>query len=98
MNVRINKILKAPLLTEKAMYVKEKDNVHIFEVDRSATKLEIKSAVEREFEVKVTDVTTVNVKGKKKRVGRHLGKKADTKKAYVTVAPDSGEIEYFEGT
>ncbi|PIE01530.1 MAG: 50S ribosomal protein L23 [Acidobacteria bacterium] len=98
MNTRMNKILKAPLLTEKGMYVKEHDNVHIFEVDRAATKQEIRAAVEREFDVKVTDVKTVNVKGKTKRVGRHLGKKADFKKAYVTVAPGSGEIDYFEGT
>jgi len=94
----MNKILKAPLLTEKGMDIKEMHNVHVFEVEKSATKLEIKDAVEHFFEVKVTDVRTVNVKGKKKRVGRHIGKKADFKKAYVTVSPESGEIEYFEGT
>lgn len=98
MNPRMNKILKAPLLTEKSMDMKEHHNVHVFQVDKGATKLEIKDAVEHIFEVKVSLVRTVNVKGKKKRVGRHQGKKADFKKAYVTVLPDSGEIEYFEGT
>jgi len=98
MNTRLNKILKAPRLTEKSMDMKEHYNVHVFEVDRAATKHEIKRAVEEVFEVEVTNVQTVNVKGKTKRVGRHLGRKAAIKKAYVTIKPDSGEIEYFEGT
>ena len=98
MSDRMNKILLAPHLSEKSMFVKENDNVYVFRVRTDANKPEIKQAVEKHFGVDVTEVTTSKVKARKKRVGRHMGKTASWKKAYVSVRPGSGEIEYFEGT
>jgi large subunit ribosomal protein L23 len=98
MSDRLTKILLAPHLSEKSMFVKENDNVYVFRVRPDANKIEIKTAIEKLFEVKVNDVKTCNVKPRKRRVGRTMGKKAAWKKAYVTVEPGSGEIEYFEGT
>lgn len=89
-------ILKRPLLTEKGTDQKEALNKYLFEVDVNANKIEVRNAVEKIFSVKVSDVHTVNVKGKAKRVGRHLGKRSDWKKAIVTLK--AGEkIEIIEG-
>ena len=98
MNNRLNKILLAPHLSEKSMARKDAENVYVFRVRPDANKIEIKRAVETHFDVQVSDVKTANVKAKKRRVGKHMGKTASWKKAYVTVKPNSGEIEYFEGT
>ena len=99
MSERLSQVLRRPHLSEKSLARKEKENVYVFRVLPDANKIEIKQAVEKHFEgVKVTDVRTCNVKPKKRRVGRHIGKTAAWKKAYVTVLPGSGEIEYFEGT
>ena len=98
MSERLNQILRAPHLSEKSMARKEAENVYVFRVLPNANKNEIKQAVEGHFGVVVTDVRTSNVKAKKRRVGKFLGKTAAWKKAYVTVKPGSGEIEYFEGT
>jgi len=98
MSDRLTKVLLAPHLSEKSMFVKENDNVYVFRVRPDANKIEIKTAIEKLFEVKVDNVHTSNVKPRKRRVGRTMGKKAAWKKAYVTVQPGSGEIEYFEGT
>ena len=98
MSQRLNQILQAPHLSEKSMFTKEQDNVYVFRVLPDANKIEIKKAVESHFEVKVTNVTTCTVRPRKRRLGKHLGKTAGWKKAYVTVKPGSGEIEYFEGT
>lgn len=89
-------ILKRPFLTEKGTDQKEVFNKYLFEVDRSANKIQIRSAVEKIFNVKVDDVHTVNVKGKVKRVGRNTGRRPDWKKAVVTLK--AGEkIETIEG-
>jgi len=98
MSDRLNRVLVAPHLSEKSMAEKERENVHVFRVRPDANKIEIKAAVEKHFGVTVDNVRTVNVKPRQRRVGRHIGKTAAWKKAYVTVRPDSGEIEYFEGT
>lgn len=98
MSDRLNQVLQTPHLSEKSMFVKENDNVYVFRVLTDANKIEIKNAVERHFDVEVTDVRTANVRPKKRRVGKYMGKTASWKKAYVTVKPGSGEIEYFEGT
>ena len=65
-------------------------------MDRRATKVEIRQAVEKIFDVKVLKVRTANFSGKKKRMGRNLGKRNDWKKAYVTLAPGQS-VEFFEG-
>ena len=98
MSNRTSAILLAPHLSEKSMFVKENNNVYVFRVRPDANKIEIKNAVETHFKVEVTDVKTSMVKPRKRRVGRQMGKKASWKKAYVSVLPGSGEIEYFEGT
>ena len=68
----------------------------MFQVSRDATKIEIKQAVEKMFEVHVSSVNTMNIMGKERRVGRSVGKRSDWKKAIVTLA--EGEvIDVFEG-
>jgi len=68
----------------------------VFEVATDANKIEIKSAVQRLFNVEVTDVHTIVVRGKIKRVGRSVGRRPGTKKAIVTLKPGDS-IEFFEG-
>ena len=89
-------IVRRPLLTEKSDRLRETVNQYCFEVNRMANKLEIKQAVEELFQVKVKQVRVQNVQGKIKRMGRYEGKRADWKKAFVTL--QEGEvIELFEG-
>ena len=88
-------IILRPVVTEKSMEEKELMNKVAFEVHPKANKQEIKSAVEKLFGVKVLNVNTVSVKGKKRRMGRVEGRKKDWKKAIVTLAPGH-RIELFE--
>lgn len=96
MNEKSYQILKRPLVTEKSTTEKDERNKLFFEVDRRANKIEIKKAVEQIFKVDVLDVTTMNVRGKKKRVGRFFTKRSDRKKAMVTIKPGQ-RVEFFEG-
>jgi len=73
-------IIIRPLVTEKAVNLAQQQNKYTFYVDRKANKIEIKNAIEELFKVKVLAVNTMNVKGKKKRVGRHEGMTAARKK------------------
>jgi large subunit ribosomal protein L23 len=90
------RLIRRPLITEKATRLKETTNTICFEVDRSANKIEIRRAVEKLFGVKVVDVRVANRQGKWKRMGRFVGQRKDWKKAYVRLAPDQ-KIEFFEG-
>ena len=90
------RVIRRPLITEKATRLKETTNTICFEVDRSANKIEIRRAVEKLFGVKVVDVRVANRQGKWKRMGRFVGQRKDWKKAYVRLAPDQ-KIEFFEG-
>ena len=90
------RIIRRPLITEKATRLKETTNTICFEVDKSANKIEIRRAVEKLFGVKVVDVRVANRQGKWKRMGRFVGQRKDWKKAYVRLAPDQ-KIEFFEG-
>jgi large subunit ribosomal protein L23 len=85
---RILTVLKQPHISEKATIVADKQKQFVFKVVLSATKSEIKAAVEKLFDVKVKDVTTVNIKGKTKRFRQRIGKRSDIKKAYVTLLPE----------
>ena len=88
-------ILIEPVLSEKATALREQ-NKYTFIVDPSATKIQIKEAVRKLFNVKVVDCTTINVQGKMKRVRGKPGRTASYKKAIVKLAP--GEtIKVFEG-
>ena len=90
-------IVKRPIITEKSMELVG-ENKYTFEVDKNANKAEIKHAIETIFEgVKVKKVRTLNFTGKKVRTRYGYGKKADWKKAYVTLTEDSEAIEYFDG-
>jgi len=89
-------IIKRPLITEKGTKQKEQSNQLAFEVDRRANKILVRNAIENIFKVKVVSVRMMNVKGKERRVGRNVGRKADWKKAIVRLAPGEN-IEFFEG-
>ncbi|MDE7364184.1 MAG: 50S ribosomal protein L23 [Ruminococcus sp.] len=89
-------IIIKPVITEKSMDELQTGK-YTFKVAKDATKSEIKKAVEKLFNVDVAKVTTMNVKGKMKRVGRYEGMTSSWKKAIVTLKPDSKTIEFFEG-
>ncbi|MBI5099904.1 MAG: 50S ribosomal protein L23 [Nitrospirae bacterium] len=92
----IYEVLQGPLLTEKGTLLKEKDNKVLFKVSKNANKIEIKNAVESIFKVKVDRVTTMNCKGKKKRMGKYEGKRSDWKKAIVTLK-EGEKLDFIEG-
>jgi large subunit ribosomal protein L23 len=83
----IYQTIKRPLVTEKNTRQKDAFNQVAFEVDRRANRSEVKQAVEKLFKVKVLRVNLMQMEGKKKKVGRFLGQKADWKKALVRLAP-----------
>lgn len=89
-------IIRKPVITEKSMAAMA-EKKYTFIVHKTANKVQIKKAVEEVFGVKVEDVKTMRVEGKTKRVGVHVGKRADFKKAIVTLTADSKTIEFFDG-
>lgn len=78
-------VILAPIITERSMKLMEDDNKYTFKVAKGVNKIEIREAVEHLFGVKVDKVWTMNVKPKKKRVGRFMGTKSGYKKAIVAV-------------
>ena len=91
-----HQIIKRPLITEKSTKLKEKGNQIAFVVAPQANKIQIRVAVEKLFKVKVKEVHTMNMVGKRKRMGRFFGWKSDWKKAIVTLK-EGERIEFFEG-
>ena len=89
-------VLRAPIMSEKTLSLKEEANQFAFVVDQRANKIEIKESIEKSFKVSVLKVRTMNVLGKKKRLGRYQGRKSSWKKALVTLK-EGDTIEYFEG-
>lgn len=89
-------IIRRPVITEKSM-ASMSEKKYAFIVDIRANKSMIKRAVEDVFGVKVEDVKTARYIGKTKRVGVHVGKRPDYKKAIIKLTPDSKTIEFFEG-
>jgi large subunit ribosomal protein L23 len=83
-NERLYQVLIGPVYSEKAQKLGEQ-GVQVFKVTPTATKLEIKKAIELLFNVEVEKVNTLNTKGKSKRFGKTIGRRSDTKKAYVTL-------------
>ena len=87
-------IILAPVITEKS-----NDDVqfgkYTFKVNKKATKVDVKRAVEKLFDVKVLKVNTMTVKGKEKRVGRSVGKTSDWKKAIVTIDTNPADQSYL---
>ena len=88
-------VLIRPLLTEKITAIREIKNSVAFAVDRRATRIDVRRAVEKVFSVKVASVNVMNVRGKKKRQGRYLGKRSDWRKAFVTLK-EGEKIELYE--
>ena len=96
---RLMQVIVAPVISEKATLVGEKNRQVVFEVVPDATKAEIKAAVEllfKEQKVEVGAVNVVNVKGKEKRHGRFIGRRKGIKKAYVSLLGDA-DINFVEG-
>jgi large subunit ribosomal protein L23 len=82
-------IIKAPIITEKSADLVQNQNTITFSVDVKANKTQIKQAIEKIFNVEVESVNTINVKPKKKRVGRYVGKTNRVKKAIVKLKEGS---------
>ncbi|GAA6142798.1 50S ribosomal protein L23 [Hydrogenophaga sp. 5NK40-0174] len=92
---RLMQVLVAPIVSEKATMVAEQNNTVLFKVLRSATKQEIKAAVELMFKVEVKGVSVLNQKGKTKRFGKTVGRRDHVRKAYVTL--EAGQELNFGG-
>jgi large subunit ribosomal protein L23 len=95
--MRIQEVIRRPLITEKSTQLRDEKNVIAFEVDRRANKIDVKRAVEAQFKVKVAEVRIALVHGKTRRQGRFVGQRPDWKKAYVRLREGEKPIEFFEG-
>lgn len=93
---RLLQVILAPVVSEKATMLADKREQVIFRVATSATKPEVKAAVELLFKVQVASVQMANVKGKNKRFGRFFGRRSDWKKAYVCLKPGQ-ELTFAAG-
>jgi large subunit ribosomal protein L23 len=93
--LHLYEVLRRPLITEKATWLKDKDK-YAFEVVSQATKSQIKEAVEQGFKVKVSKVNVMTVPGKTRKFGRRQVTSSPWKKAVVTLAPGQ-KITFFEG-
>ena len=89
-------ILRRPIITEKATYLKGKSNKYVFEVEKKCNKIEIKNAVEEQFNVTVKDVHTYSTHGKIRTRGKYSGRRPDWKRAIVHLK-EGDTIEFFEG-
>ena len=88
-------VILRPIITEASMS-RLADKKYTFEVASDANKIDIKKAIEEIFKVEVDKVNTISVKSKNKRVGYHLGKTSEWKKAIVTLKETSKTIEFFD--
>ena len=93
---RLMQVLLAPQISEKATFIADKNEQVVLRVVPSATKVEVKAAVEMLFKVSVASVQIANVKGKSKRSGRSVGRRSDWKKAFVCLKPGQ-EINFVDG-
>ena len=92
---RLTQVLVAPIVSEKATFVADRNNQITFRVLQDATRQEIKAAVEMLFKVEVESVQVLNQKGKAKRFGRFSGRRRHVRKAYVSLKPGQ-EINFAE--
>jgi large subunit ribosomal protein L23 len=95
--MNLHEVIRRPLVTEKGVTAKDEHRTLCFEVHGDANKTQVKSAVEKLFKVKVSEVRTANFEGKLRRRGRFAGYRSDWKKAYVKLkagekVPDFAEI------
>lgn len=96
MSLNSHDIIRKPVITEKSMAAMA-EKKYTFIVQINANKVQIKRAIEEVFGVKVENVQTMRTMGKIKRMGVHVGKRADVKKAIITLSEESKSIEFFEG-
>jgi large subunit ribosomal protein L23 len=89
-------ILLRPIITERSME-SVSDKKYVFQVARDANKIEIRRAIEEIFNVSVLSVNTINMQGKEKRQGVHVGRRSAWKKAIIRLKDSSKTIEFFEG-
>ncbi len=89
-------IIQRPLLTEKITNLTELNNQYAFAVDRNANKIEIRKVIEKRFDVSVLSIRTMIVRGKKRKMGRFEGKRAQWKKAIVSLK-EGDKIDFVEG-
>jgi len=94
--VNVHDVIRRPLVTEKSNIGREEQNLVTFAVDLRASKPEIKGAVEALFDVAVLEVRTMRMPRKTRRVGAHVGRRPEWKKAIVRLA-EGQTIEFFEG-
>jgi large subunit ribosomal protein L23 len=96
--MKIYEVIKSPLVSEKALNLRDQalnvGQLIVLRVNKKSKKIDIKNAVEKLFNVKVRSVNTASYRGKTVRRGRHVGKKSDWKKAYVTLAPGYSIEDY----
>ena len=92
---RLMNVVLAPVVSEKSTRVADKNRQYVFRVADSATKPEVKAAIELLFKTKVQSVTVLNVHGKEKRFGRFMGRRRNWKKAYVCLKPGQ-EINFAQ--
>jgi large subunit ribosomal protein L23 len=95
--MRIQEVIRRPLITEKSALLRESDNIVAFEVHRDANKIDVLRAVQAQFKIKVAEVRIANCHGKARRQGRFAGRRPDWKKAYVRLAAGEKPPEFFEG-
>ena len=91
---RLMKVLFSPVISEKSTRVADVHRQFVFKVDRTASKPDVRKAVELMFDVKVDNVQITNMRGKVKRHGKTTGRRADWKKAYVTLA-EGHDIDFM---
>ena len=97
MNLTVQDVIVRPIISEKAERGREAERQYAFQVHRDATKIQVKQAVEKLFNVHVLAVRTAVARGKNKRVGRNVGRRPNWKKAFVTLK-EGETIALFEGT
>ena len=96
MTTNVYEVIRAPRVSEKTARLQEVSNQYVFEVATTATKADVKAAIEQIFEVKVESVNVVNVKGKQKAFRSRMGRRGDWRKAYVKLA-DGQSIDVATG-
>ena len=89
-------VIVRPIVTEKTTALSEALNTYVFIVSKNANKIEIRRSIEQLFDVEVAGVRTMVYRGKERRIGRHIGRKASFKKAVVTLA-EGAYIDLYEG-
>jgi large subunit ribosomal protein L23 len=95
--MKLTEVIRRPIVTEKTVGLRETTGTLVFEVQRDATKIQIRQAVEKLFGTKVAEVRTSQAHGKVKRQGRFMGRRPDWKKAYVRLRAGEQAPDFVEG-